>query len=398
MSPPIVREETGYGPGATGASDPRVPGIPTFSANGTGSVTIVSPASNGNDAVVTYSLRVKHDTGGGYAVKGYVQADGTVSAGEVFRTLAAWGATVTVTGLTDFIPHTFASRAQNEAAVNSAFCSESAAMGTLPLADYGLEEEPNDFERTGGKVKIDETTGVVVSSSSGTAAEATNDETWYYGNILLTYKALSYVSDDANLAGQFSEDGGANWSTATLSGGDGVSALTTSPTGVTHTVLWDSYTDAGTSEYQTDMMLRLRMQDEAGNWGPYVVCAQFTIYNRPAVPSGVNEYGRLWDDDSTPTFQTIIPTLRGGDRGFMEFYLYESDGSTLVSGFPKKVVESIVGWEYETAPATWVALTFGGIPVASIDGVNRVRYTVQDAIAEDSYKFSFRMGEYQDLS
>lgn len=391
-----MREETSFGPGETAASDPRVPGIPTFNTNGSGSITIDAPDDSGNDAVVTYSLRVKHDTGGGYAVKGYVQADGTVDAGEVFRTLAAWGAIVAVTGLTDFIPYTFASRAQNELAVNSAWCSESAIMNTLPDIDYGLESVSVAREITGGNVKIDETTGIVLSGN--TVAEALNSETWRYGPVTLTYKLLSYESDAATLEGQFSEDGGSTWATATLSGGDGTTGLTTSPTGISHTVNWDSYTDAGESEYQTDVMLQIRAQDAEGDWGSYETTAEFTIYNRPAVSTVVNSDSRSWDEDTTPVFQAIIPSLRGGDRGFPEIYIYESDGTTLVSGYPKKAVESIVGWEYETAPATWVALTSGGIPAAEIDGINRVRYTVQDVLVVGDYLITMRMGEVRDWS
>ncbi len=73
-----------------------------FSANASGSITLAAPDSSGNDPVVTYSLRVKEDPelDGSYAVKGYVQADGTVDAGEVFRTIEDWGETIEVTGLT----------------------------------------------------------------------------------------------------------------------------------------------------------------------------------------------------------------------------------------------------------------------------------------------------------
>jgi hypothetical protein len=393
---PISRATTGFGTSDTVASDPRVPGIPTFSANGSGSVTIVAPDSSGNDAVVTYSLRVLHNTGGGYTTKGYVQVDGTVAAGEVFRTLAAWTATIAVTGLTDLIPYTFASRAQNELAVNSAFCSESAVMNTLPDIDCGLASASLVRKVPTGNVKIDDVTGIALSGD--TAAEATNSETWRYGSITLTYKLLSYESDAATLEGQFSEDGGSTWATATLSGGDGTTALTSSPTGVTHTILWDSYTDCGTSEYQTDVKVRLRAQDAEGDWGAYETSAEFIIYNRPAVPTVVNSDGRTWDKDTTPVFQAIIPSLRGGTVGFPEIYIYESDGSTLVSGYPKKAVESIVGWERETALNTWIALTPAGIPSAGINGVLRMRYTVQTALSADDYLITFRMGELRDLS
>jgi len=87
---PITRTDTAFGPGTTGASDPRVPGIPTFSANATGSITIAL-TSNGNDAVVTYAIRCKIDAAndGVYETTQYVQADGTLGVSEAFQTLAA---------------------------------------------------------------------------------------------------------------------------------------------------------------------------------------------------------------------------------------------------------------------------------------------------------------------
>lgn len=388
----ITRSDTSWSDGQTSASDPRVPGVPAFSTHGSGTITIAAPASNGNADEVTYSLRVKHDTGGGYAVKGYVQADGSIHlTNEVFQTLAVWGATIEVSGLTDFIPYTFASRAQNELAVNSDWCAESAIMSTLPDIDYGLESDNLDREVTGGNVKIDSTTGLVLSGN--TATEATNAETWYYGAVTITYKLLSYESDAATLEGQFSEDGGGTWATATLTGGDGTTALTSSPTGVTHTITWDSYTDAGTSESQSDVKVRLRAQDAEGDWGPYQTSAEFIVYNRPAVPAVLNADSRTWDEDTTPVFMAIIPAIRGGVREFPEIYIYESDGTTLVSGYPKKSVESVAGWEYETDTDTWVALTVAGIPAASIDGVNRMRYTVQTALVAGTYVITMRNGE-----
>ena len=394
---PISREETGFGPGVTDASAPRVPGIPTYNSNGSASITINSPSGEGNDPAVTYSLRVMHDEGAGYTLKGYVQTDATVAAGEVFLTLAVWGAMVTVIELPALIPYTFASRAQNELVVNSAWCDESAAMNASAEynIDYGLESVAIAREITSGNVKIDEVTGIALSGD--TVSEATNAEIWRYGNVTLTYKLISWVSDAANIEGQFSEDGGATWAAATLSGGDGVTALPSSPTGVLHTIIWDSYADAGESEYQADIMLRLRAQDEDSDWGPYENTEEFTIYNRPAVPTVINSDGYSWDKDTMPTFQAVIPSLRGGDYGYPEIYIYQSDGTTLLSFYPKRSSESTVGWEYETAPATWVALPLTGIPATSIDGVNRLRYTVQAAIAAGDYLASFRIGETRDL-
>lgn len=393
----ITSTETDYGTGATGASDPRVPGVPAFVASGSASLIITAPASEGNDPVVTYSLRVMHDLGPGYTVKGFAQLDGTVGTGEVFLTLAAWGATVTITGLTVTIPYTIASRAQNEVSVFSAFSAESAPMNcSLELnMDYGLESEKIDREVTGGNVKIDNATGIIFGAAALTAPEVQNGETWYYGSIPFDFKLLSYESDAAAIEGQFSEDGGATWADATLTGTTTV--LTSSPTGIQHSINWDSYTDAGASEYQTDMMFRLRAQDAEGDWGPWVETDEFTLYNLPAVATVTNFDTRDWDEDTTPTFMAIIPNLRGGTVGYPEIYIYDAAGGTLMNFYPKRSSESVSGWEFETAPNVWVPMALTGIPTASIDGVNRMRYIVQSPLPAGNYQISFKMGEIRDL-
>jgi len=395
---PITRTETGFGPGVTGASDPRVPGTPTFVTHGSGSITIAFDSS-GNDAVVTYAIRVKVDPelDGSYTTAGYVQADGTVDAGEVFQTLAAWTSTIAVTGLTEYYAYTFAAKAKNDVGVESAYSSESRIMCTLPTLEYGLESAQTAREITGGNVKIDETTGLMLSGI--TASEATNDETWYYGALTITYKLLSYESDMAAIEGQFSEDGGSNWQTATLTGGDGTTGLASSPTGVSHTITWDSYTDAGTSELQTDVKLRLRAQDAEGDWGPYETSDEFIIYNRPGKPTVVNADSRSWDEDSTPVFNSIIPHFRGGTAIFPEIYIYEdTTGTPAVSGYPKKSVEDVTGWEYETDTDVWTQMLVCGIPSTAYNGVRRMRYTVQTPIAAGKFLVTMRAGEAQDLS
>jgi hypothetical protein len=395
---PITRTETGFGPGAEATSAPRVPGIPTFVTHGSGSISIAF-ASNGNDAVVTYAIRVKVDAelDGTYTTAGYVQTDGTVGVGEIFRTLAQWTTTIAVSGLTVYYAYTFAVKAKNEAAVESAYSAESRIMCTLPTLEYGLESGQTAREITSGNVKLDETTGLVLSGNE--AAEATNDETWYYGAVTVTYKLLSYESDTAAIEGQFSEDGGSTWATATLTGGDGTTALTSSPTGVTHTITWDSYTDAGTSESQTDVKLRLRAQDAEGDWGPYTTSAEFIVYNRPGKPTVVNADSRSWDEDSTPVFNAVIPHFRGGTAIYPEIYIYEdTTGTPAVSGYPKKSVEDVTGWEYETSTNVWTQMLVSGIPSSAYNGVKRMRYTVQTAIAAGDYLVTMRAGEAQDLS
>jgi hypothetical protein len=396
---PITREETPFGPGDTGASAPNVPGIPTFSANGSGTITIALDA-NGNDAVVTFVIRVKHDVGAGYAVKGYVQADGSVGAGEIAQTLAVWGATKTITGLTDFIPYTVAAKAINELAVESAYCSESAVMNTLPNADYGVNWPNYARKVSGGNTIVDETTGLVISGTQVTAAEATQTVLpEYYGIITVTYKLKNNSSTASRIVVQFSEDG-TTWATATKgTGGDAITGLTTSAAGTTHTFNWDSYTDSGTSELDTSVYLRITPYDATptgGDAAATVTSAAFAVNNRPAISAWESEDGFVFDKDTTPTFRAIIPNLRGGTQGFPEISIYRTTGMTLVALYQS--ITSIAGWEYETAPSTWVAMAVTGIPSSAIDGVNRLRYTPTAALTADDYTINGRMGEWRDLS
>ncbi len=390
---PITPIETDFGPGAEGAGAAQVPGVPAFESHGSGTITI-SFTTGDNDEVCTYSIRVKHDTGGGYAVKGYVQADGTVDASEVFQDAATWGATIEVSGLTDFIPYTFAASAKNELGVQTAYSSESAVMNTLPDIDYGLESDNLEREVTGGNVKVDTDTGLEISGDTVTEAATTQ----YYGTVTITYTLVSYESDVASIDVEFSEDGGSTWATATDAGtGDGKTGLASSPTGVEHTFDWDSYTDAGLSEYQTDVKVRIRAKDAEDDPGAYVESDEFTVNNRPGKITWVNADSRDWDEDTTPVFQAVIPYLRGGTKGYPELSVYDSTGTVLIAEF--KSVESIAGWEYETEPATWVAMAVTGIPDTAIDGVNRMRFTVPagDALAVGEYLITGRMGETRDL-
>ena len=109
-----------------------------------------------------------------------------------------------------------------------------------------------------------------------------------------------------------------------------------------------------------------------------------------------NADGFVFDKDSTPIFRAIMSSLRGGTVGFPELTIYENDGTTEVQSC--KSVESIAGWEYESEPDTWVAMTVAGIPSSEIDGINRVRFTVQTVLDAAEYIVKGRMGEYRNLS
>lgn len=393
---PITRTETGFGPGAEATSAPRVPGIPTFVTHGSGSISIAF-TSNGNDAVVTYAIRVKVDPelDGTYTTAGYVQADGTVGVGEIFQTLAQWTTTIAVSGLTVYYAYTFAVKAKNEAAVESAYSAESRIMCTLPTLDDGMDSDSVAREVTSGNIKVG-----AITLSGTLASEATNSESWYGGSVGLTFALSSYVdSTAAEVEGRFSEDGGSTWATATLTGT--LINLPATTGGTTNsTVYWDSYTDAGTSESQTDVMVQLRAKDSDGDWGGYTNTAQFIIYNRPAKPEVINYDSRAWDKDTTPVFTSVIPHPRGGSVMFPKITIFQTtEGTPAVTGYPKKSVEDVTGWFYEaTTPGDFIQMLVSGIPASAYNGVRRWRYTVQTPLAAGSYTVTFGTSEPQDLS
>jgi len=110
---PITREETGFGPGETGASTPRVPGVPAVVSNGSLSITF-SFDDNGNDPVVSYAFRVAtyNFSTLAYVFQGYVASSGVVAATKTWQVAATWG-NVTVASLTNFVGYSFVSKAKN---------------------------------------------------------------------------------------------------------------------------------------------------------------------------------------------------------------------------------------------------------------------------------------------
>jgi hypothetical protein len=66
------------------------------------------------------------------------------------------------------------------------------------------------------------------------------------GQIPFTYALANPSSTPTDIEVEFTIDGGTTWYFCTQGqGGDGTSQLTTSPTGVTHTFVWDTVTDLG---------------------------------------------------------------------------------------------------------------------------------------------------------
>ncbi len=399
--------ETTYGPGATGASAAQAPGTPQFEGHGSGTIEI-SFSTGTNAAEVEYELRVKEDpeNDGSYALKGYVQADGSVAVGEVWQTAAAWGATVEISGLTDFVGYTGAARARSEmgAGTETAWSAESVNMNTLPDIDEGIETRTGeDFLPSSANVRVDDSATITPTGSAVT--ETT--ETDYYGDITIPYTALGHDSDLANLEVQFNEyksEAWQGWSAATIYAsptGDGASNLATSEAGTAHTAVWNGYADAGESE-NCPVKFQLRLQDEAAKWSAYVETAEINYRNLPGeitfyyASATPGTAGPEWDDDTTPTFETANTAYRGGSVGFPVISVWNKDtGTTLV--FERKSVEDQTGWQYKIGAGAWTDMTSAGIPSTA----TYIRYTVQaaDALTENTnYIVTGRMGEVRNLS
>ncbi len=342
----------GDGAAATGAA--YVPGTPTFVSNASGAITITWSA-NGNASVCDYVIYVE-EAG---LLLGYVQADGTVAAGEIWRTKAAWGTNVAVSGLTVYTAYKFKVKARDEADVATAYSALSATMNTLPTLDSGPTSDNLLREITGGNTRVYGT-----PTWTGNLADAATANV-YYGDIIFTYVLQNEASDTSSIVVQFSENWDptletGDWYTATIgAGGDPITGLTSSSAGVSHTYSFDSYESCGKSEYETAVYLKITPKDAAADSGTASVIGPFGVKNLPAEMTWVNDDGYAWNKDTTPTWRAQIVSLRSGERGFPALHYYrEEDGAGLTQN--ANSYEAIVGWEYETS-------LYAGIDVAFVN-------------------------------
>lgn len=392
------RVDTNYGPGATGASNPRTPGAPEFVENGSGSITF-GIAENGNAAEVRYVLRI---TENGVAL-GYIQADMSVGAGEVFRTPADWGV-ITIPGLTDLVPYTFAARALNELDVLSDWSEESAVMSTRPDIDYGMGGREDESELTRGNTKIlgtPEVSGNEIPEAERSQAERVE----YTGVVSVGYVLANPDAEVSSMGVRFSENynpetGTGNWAAATSSGGDGKTGLATSLAGRARVFGWSSYADCGASELKDSCYLEMTPADLAGDPGPVVIVGPIAINNRPEPLDWYRQDGLAWSKDATPVYEAVIPFLRGGGPGYPEISFYDKDQGTVLVR-TREAVADVRGWSYQQVKdGAFVALTVVGIPAEHITGETKMRYEVPaweplpvDADNSTVYLVKGRMGE-----
>lgn len=180
--------------------------------------------------------------------------------------------------------------------------------------------------------------------------------------------------------------------------GESPRVLTTSATGVQHTVVWDSYTDSGRSEKDTTVDVRLTPADASpsgGDDGEPVDSATFSLDNTPAQLTLLNSDGFAFDKDTTPAFTAIMGNVRGGSLLFFRLTLNASDDTNVLT---KDSSSAILGWEYQQSGSGYTQVPITGVPGQYIDGANLVRYTIQagDALTQDNddpYKVTIEQGE-----
>ncbi len=179
-------------------------------------------------------------------------------------------------------------------------------------------------------------------------------------------------------------------------------ALATNSTGILHTIYWDSYTDAGRSEKDSTISLRLTPYDVSptgGNAGAVVTSNTFAVDNTPVQVTLLNADGFTWDEDTTPAFTATMGSVRGGSVLF--FRLTVNDYSDVLV-FTKDSSLALAGWEYQPAGSSYVACPIGGVSAQYANATNKVRYTVQAADAltvanAQPYSATIEQGEVRDV-
>jgi len=230
---------------------------------------------------------------------------------------------------------------------------------------------------------------------SGTTGKYTIDATANH-TIALDW----YNSSAAMVYGFTASHTAARTLTSDESRGSAPNTLTTSETGVEHTVYWDSARDAGKSEYKLSTVeVRVTPYDASPSGGDAAgvkTSVAFTVDNRPATVTVVNFDGRVFGKNLTPIFAAVMGDLTIGTHGYWEITIEDGNGAVALR---TSSAEYTAGWMYETAPNTWAAVPAAGVSGAYINGVNRVRYTVQTALTADNDKYyliTMRQGERRD--
>lgn len=179
-------------------------------------------------------------------------------------------------------------------------------------------------------------------------------------------------------------------------------ALATNSTGILHNIYWDSYTDAGRSEKDSTVSLKLTPYDVSptgGDAGAVVTSNTFAVDNTPVQVVLANADGFTWDEDTTPQFTAVMGSIRGGTALFYKLSVNDYND---VLVFTRDSSITVTGWAYQPVGSSYVACPATGVLAQYADGVNKVRYTVQAADAltvanAQPYTATIEAGEVRDV-
>ena len=193
---------TSYGAaGTTFYTLANTPSAPTVGSPTSSSLAVSLNATDGNPSSTLYAIRVDGSAN-------YVQADGSIAAGEVWQSIATWS-TITVTGLTASTPYSFDVKAKNGANVETGFGTP--AGGTTSGA--GAQNQTISFGTLSDKTYGDANFFLTATATSNLTVSFqslnTNVATISNGNEV-TIVGAGTVTIRASQAG----DGGVNWNPA----------------------------------------------------------------------------------------------------------------------------------------------------------------------------------------
>jgi len=153
------------------------------------------------------------------------------------------------------------------------------------IADSEIENNESFYVNLSNPVNccIDDETGVGTivnddSQNTRPSASVTTPSDTKSGDISIAYTLSDAQSDSCSIQAQYSTNDGATWSTATGGpGGEGVSGLSSSPSGVPHVWVWNSTADLGMT-LNSNVQIRITPSD-AGGPGTGGTTNSFTVDN-----------------------------------------------------------------------------------------------------------------------
>ncbi len=240
---------------------PVIPGVPTFANIAYTTVNVIID-QNGNSAVTEYAIAV--------AGLGFVQADGSIGASEVWRTYAQWGGATgkMVTGLTPNTAYTFNVKARNLDGIETGYSSDGVVTTLAPLALPFVEDftsttyPPTGWSRQGTVIGSRQT-AVQPNGTSGGALRfyfysvSTGSDTLITplidmtstGTIVFRFSHAyrQYTTENDRFRVLLSTDDGATWDT-TLFDKQGAALATLPPS-------TSSFTPAASSDWRNNLII-----------------------------------------------------------------------------------------------------------------------------------------------